>query len=155
MDEPEVIEDRAPKSLVKFAWAAAAVALVGLGDAVYLTAKHFTDEKLPCSLITGCEQVLTSEYAEIFGIPTAAFGALAYFLAFSLALLAAFGNRKMWLFYGLLTVVMFLFTVWLVYLQAFVIEAFCQFCLLSALTTTLLFIIALISKFWKYWSSEQ
>jgi len=42
---------------------------------------------------------------------------------------------------------MFLFTAWLVYLQWFVIEAFCQFCLLSAGTTLVLFVIYLASKF--------
>ena len=149
MDELDAIENQTPGSISKFAFAAVVFALAGLADAVYLTVHHFTNEKVPCSLITGCEQVLSSEYAEIFGIPTAAFGAVAYFLAFCFALLAAFGNRKMWFFYGLLTIVMFLFTCYLVYLQGIVIEAFCQFCLLSALTTTVLFIIALVSKFWK------
>lgn len=137
-------------SLKKFAFAAAIVALIGLGDSVYLTVHHYTQEAVPCSLITGCETVLTSAYAEIFGIPLALFGAVAYFLAFSLAVLAAFGNRRMWFFFGLLTIPMLLFTLWLIYLQAFVIEAFCQFCLLSAATTLTLFIIALVSKFWRF-----
>lgn len=150
MEELDAIENQTSNRLTKFAFAAVVFAIIGLGDSIYLTVKHFADEKVPCSLITGCEQVLTSEYAEIYGIPTAAFGAFAYFLAFALALLAAFGNRKMWLLYGLLTVGMFAFTAWLLYLQGVVIEAFCQFCLLSAITTTVLFIIALASKFWKY-----
>lgn len=150
MEELDELENNSTGNISKFAWAAVLFALIGLGDAVYLTVHHYTNEKVPCSIISGCEQVLTSEYAEIFGIPTAMFGALAYFLAFCFALLAAFGNRKMWLIYGLQTVVMFLFTLWLFYLQWRVIEAFCQFCLLSALTTTILFIIALASKFWKY-----
>lgn len=149
MEELDAIENKTSGGISKFAWAAVIFALIGLGDAVYLTVHHYTNEKVPCSLITGCEQVLTSEYAEMFGIPTALFGAFAYFLAFCLALLAAFGNRKMWFVYGLMTTVMFIFTVYLVYLQGIVIEAFCQFCLLSALTTTVLFIIALVSKFWK------
>ena len=149
MDELDAIENKAAGNISKFALAAVVFALAGLADAVYLTVQHFTNEKVPCSLITGCEQVLSSDYAEFFGIPTAAFGAVAYFLAFCLALLAAFGNCKMWFFYGLLSVVMFIFTCYLVYLQGIVIEAFCQFCLLSALTTTILFVIALVSKFWK------
>lgn len=150
MNDSEVINNQTNGSLAKFAYLAAVVALIGLGDSIYLTVKHFLDEKVPCSLITGCEQVLTSSYAEIFGIPTAAFGAFAYFLVFSLAILAAFGNRLMWFLFGWATVLMLIFTVWLLYLQAFVINAFCQFCLLSAATTLTLFIIAVISKFWRY-----
>lgn len=150
MEELEVIENNSSKSLTRYAFAAVLFAIIGLGDSIYLTVHHYTNEQVPCSIITGCEQVLTSEYAEIGGIPTAAFGAFAYFLAFCLALLAGFGNRKMWLLYGFLTVGMFAFTLWLVYLQGMVIEAFCQFCLLSAITTTVLFFIALASKFWKY-----
>ncbi len=120
--------------------------MLGLADSVYLTVQHFTDEPVPCSLIEGCEKVLTSQYAEMFGIPTAAFGAAAYFLAFSLAVLAAYGNRSMWTIFGALVAVMAIFTIYLIYLQAFVIEAFCQFCLISAASTLTLFIIFIISK---------
>ena len=125
---------------------AAIVAAVGLADSVYLTIHHLTAVPVPCSIISGCETVLTSQYAEIGGIPLAAFGALAYFLAFSFAILAAFGNRTMWTLFGVQVTLMGLFTAWLIYLQAFVIEAFCQFCLLSALTTFTLFILFVISK---------
>ncbi len=93
--------------------------------------------------------VLTSAYAEIAGIPLAAFGAAAYFVAFSLALLAAFGNRAMWTLFGIQSTLMALVAVWLIYLQAAVIGAFCQFCLLSAATSFALFLIAVISKFWR------
>lgn len=127
-------------------FAAAFVAIAGLLDAVYLTIKHYTAEPVPCSLIEGCETVLTSAYAEFAGIPTAAYGALAYFVAFSLAILAAYGNRLMWKLFGVHVVIMVLVTCWLLYLQAYVINAFCQFCLISALTTFLLFILFIISK---------
>lgn len=48
---------------------AAIIALVGVADSVYLTAHHYTAEPVPCSIIEGCEQVLTSGYAEIAGFP--------------------------------------------------------------------------------------
>jgi uncharacterized membrane protein len=64
------------------AFAAAFVAVLGLADAVYLTVHHYTATPVPCSIFEGCETVLTSLYAEFAGIPTAAFGALAYFVAF-------------------------------------------------------------------------
>jgi uncharacterized membrane protein len=134
-------------SVAKLPIAAAVVALGGVADAVYLTVKHFTGEAVPCSIVEGCEQVLTSSYAEIFGIPLAAFGALAYFTAFSLAMMAAFGDRRMWNLFGIQVILMAVFTAWLVYLQAFVIEAFCQFCLISAAVTLTLLVIFLVSRF--------
>lgn len=150
MNNAEILNIENEARLAKFAYSAAFIALIGLGDSVYLTVKHLLDEKVPCTVLSGCEMVLTSQYAEIFGIPTAAFGALAYFIAFSLAILAAFGNRLMWFLFGLMTAVMLIFTLWLLYLQAFVINAFCQFCLLSAATSVTLFVIAITSRFWRY-----
>lgn len=126
---------------------AAGIALIGLADSIYLTIHHYTGEKVPCSVVEGCEQVLSSSYAEIAGIPLAIFGAAAYFVAFSLAILAAYGNRSAWTLFGMQVIVMAAFTAWLVYLQAFVIEAFCQFCLVSAATTLTLLVVYTISRF--------
>lgn len=133
------------ESIAKLPVAASLVALIGLIDSVYLTVHHLTAEPVPCSIISGCETVLTSAYAEIAGIPLAAFGAAAYFAAFSMALLAAFGNRFTWTLFGFQSIVMVLFTGWLIYLQAVVIKAFCQFCLLSAATSLTLLVIFVIS----------
>ena len=146
MYENPVIE-KTGNTVAKLPLVAAVIALVGLADSIYLTTKHFSGGQVPCSLITGCEQVLTSSYAEIAGVPLALFGAAAYFIVFSMAILAAFGNRLMWTLFGVQVVFMSLFTLWLVYLQAFVIEAFCQFCLLSTATTGALLFIFIVSKF--------
>ena len=147
MNEIENVIKKNDSAVAKLPVLAAVVTLIGIADAVYLTVKHYTGEKVPCSIVEGCEQVLTSSYAEIAGIPLAAFGALAYFTAFSLAILAAFGNRLMWQIFGVQVALMAIFTIWLVYLQAFVIEAFCQFCLVSAAVTLALLAIFLVSKF--------
>ncbi len=142
-----LIEESGPKGPpILFYYAAVIFAVAGLADSAYLTAKHFSGGEVPCSIITGCETVLTSAYAQIFGIPTAAFGAAAYFAAFSLAVFSIYGNTRLWNVFGLLTVLMAAFTVWLVYLQAWVIGAFCQFCLISAATTTLLLLTYLASR---------
>lgn len=150
----------------KLPLAAGVVALIGVADAAYLTIHHYTAEPVPCSIIAGCEQVLTSQYATLGGIllavfgdaaadiaksgfgevPLAALGGLAYFIAFALALLAAYGDRRMWKLFGIQVVLMTLFTGWLIYLQGVVIGAFCQFCLFSAATTFTLFVIFLVSK---------
>ena len=146
-DMDDLVEEASPTR--KLPVAAIFLALAGLADSVYLTVHHLTAEPVPCSLISGCETVLTSTYAEIAGVPLAAFGAAAYFAAFSLALLAAFGNRTAWFLFGLAAAGMAGFTLWLLYLQAFVIGAFCQFCLISAATSLGLFIVAVLSKFWR------
>ncbi|MEO7660336.1 MAG: vitamin K epoxide reductase family protein [Pyrinomonadaceae bacterium] len=134
--------------------AAAIVAVIGIVDSVYLTVHHFTAEPVPCSIIEGCEQVLTSAYAEVGGIPLAAFGAAAYFIAFSLAILTIFGDRRMWKLFGIHVTLMAFVSGWLVYVQAALIGAFCQFCLISALTTLILFLIYLISIFITHGSTE-
>ncbi len=120
---------------------AAIVSLVGLGDSLYLTIEHISGRSVQCTIVSGCSAVLSSPYASLRGVPLAFVGAVAYFTAFSLATLAAFNYRfagKLLLF---VVGAMLLVTLWLFYLQAVVIEAFCQFCLLSALVTLTLSII--------------
>jgi uncharacterized membrane protein len=131
----------APQAKARGAWLygiTAAVALIGLGDAIYLTVEHVTGQSVRCTLISGCSEVLSSSYAVVAGLPLAAIGAVAYFGAFSLATLAAFGSRIAGTLLAVLVGMMFLATLWLLYLQAFVIGHFCQFCLLSALVTVVL-----------------
>jgi len=147
MTTPDTAADTSKTVAFKTPVLAAVVALIGIADSAYLTAKHFSGAAVPCSIVSGCETVLTSSYSEIYGIPTAAFGVFAYLIAFSLALLTAFGNTAMWKLFGAVVIVMTCFTVWLIYLQAFVIGAFCQFCLISAATTLTLLIIFLASGF--------
>jgi uncharacterized membrane protein len=118
--------------------AAALLALVGVADSVYLTVQHLLGNTLRCTVTSGCSEVLGSPYASLWGVPLAAFGAAAYFAAFSLATLSAFGYVKARTLLAVLVTAMFLVTLWLLYLQAFVLKAFCQYCLLSAGVTTLL-----------------
>src|SRR5512138_2210825 len=111
------------------------ISLLGLADAIYLTYEHVTGQSVRCTITSGCSEVLSSSYAVMAGVPLAAIGAAAYFSVFSLATLAAFGYR---LAGGLLTILvaaMLVVSVWLFYLQASVIHAFCQFCLFSASVT--------------------
>ena len=133
----------------KLTWlyaAAATLALIGLGDALYLTIQHLTGHSVRCSITSGCSQVLSSSYAQIAGVPTAAFGVAAYFTVFSLATLALFGYGWARTALALVVACMFAATLWLLYLQAFVLHAFCQYCLLSAAVTTTLSIIVLLAR---------
>jgi len=122
----------------------ALVSVVGLGDAIYLTVQDLTGQSLRCTIISGCSEVLASKFAHVGPIPLASIGALAYFMVFSLAILAAFGHSFARPLLATLVAVMFLFTIWLLYLQAFVIHHFCQYCLLSAGVTTIMTLIVLV-----------
>jgi uncharacterized membrane protein len=130
------------------------LSLVGLADSVYLTVNHYTGAPVPCDLVSGCEKVLSSDYSVISGIPISAMGAISYLLAFSLATFAFNQNRLAWRLFSLLALVMAGFSLWLIYLQAFVLGAFCQFCLVSAGSSILLFLTALISAAHKKFTSN-
>jgi uncharacterized membrane protein len=125
---------------------AALLSLVGLADAIYLTVQDLTGQNLRCTIVTGCAEVLGSKYAHLGPIPLASVGAFAYFTVFSLAVLAAFRYRFAGTLLLALVSVMFSMTLWLLYLQAFVIHHFCQYCLLSAAVTIALLILVLISR---------
>jgi uncharacterized membrane protein len=135
-----------PQRISRLYALAAVVALVGLADAIYLTVEHISGRSVRCSVTSGCSEVLASSYATVGGYPLAFFGALAYFTAFSLATLAAFGSPRAGTFFAALAALMFAASLWLVYLQAFVLHAFCQYCLLSATVSTLLAVIALVHR---------
>jgi len=122
-----------------------ALAPLGFLDAGYLTVEHFLNRAPPCSLVSGCELVTTSRYSVIFGVPTALMGAL-YYLAVILALVLYLDLRRDWIikWTARFTVVGFVFSLWLVYLQLFVIKAICQYCMLSALSSTGLFVLGVL-----------
>jgi uncharacterized membrane protein len=81
---------------------------------------------------------LGSSYARVGGIPVASFGVLAYFSVFAFATFAAFGYGRARLFLISTIGAMFLGTLWLLYVQAFLLHAYCRYCLFSAAITFLL-----------------
>ena len=127
----------------------AVLSLLGLADALYLTIEHLTGQTVRCTILSGCSEVLSSQYAVVAGMPLAAVGAAAYFAVFSLAVLALFGYRIAGKILPPLVIAMFFVSVWLFYLQAFVIRQFCQYCLISAAITTCLLVIVLSLRWFK------
>jgi uncharacterized membrane protein len=120
-------------------YAAVAIAsLAGLADATYLTVQALTGETLTCGGSPDCFRVLGSSYAKVRGVPVALVGALAYFTVFSLATFAAFGYARTRKLLALMVAMMFLATLWLLYVQAFLLHAYCRYCLFSAAITFLI-----------------
>lgn len=132
----------------------ALISLAGLADSIYLTIEHISGRSVKCTIVSGCSEVLSSPYATVGGIPLALIGAAAYFSVFSLATLTAFEYKLAGTLLTLLVALMFLTTLWLLYLQAFVIGHFCQFCLLSAIVTTILTLLVLIVRKLHRWPSR-
>lgn len=131
-----------PKWLI---WSFIIISFLGFLDASYLTIAHYTGLALRCSVFTGCEQVTTSPYSVIFGVPLALLG-MFYYLTMLLLTFFYFDSKKESLpkLIAWLSCAGFLATIWFVYLQLFVIKAICEYCMISATTSTLLFILGLI-----------
>ena len=117
---------------------AALFCTLGLADAVYLTVIALTGETAACGGQVGCQEVLGSAYSRVGKIPVAAFGVLAYFSAFTFATFAAFNYARARMFFMITVGCMFAGTLWLLYVQAFILHAFCRYCLFSAAITFLL-----------------
>ena len=131
---------------------------LGFLDSTYLTILHYKNVIPPCT-IHGCETVLTSQFATIAGIPISLLGALYYLTVIILVgiLLSTFSDRSaisnknnelskkeernanIATLLVLLTGLGLLVGIFLVLLQAFVLHAFCQYCLASELIDFLLF----------------
>lgn len=109
--------------------ACAAVALVGLAIAGYLTAVRLTGGAPACAIAHGCDVVQQSRYSELAGVPVAMLGLAGY--AAVLASLARDGE-------GWRTATAFLalaglaFSAWLTYVEVGILDAICIWCVASA-----------------------
>lgn len=123
------------------------LSFLGFLDATYLTILHYKNIIPPCSLAHGCDIVLTSKYATFFGIPIALLGVL-YYTAI-IGLLTHFLQNKNKITLKLLLCLStsgFIVSVILVAIQAFILHAFCQYCLgVEGINTVILFL--LLSKY--------
>lgn len=107
--------------------AIAALALIGLGIAVYLTTVHYAHVAPICST-GGCETVQKSKYAELAGIPVALLGAIGYVLILATALIRGVNAA---LAGAALALVGVAFSGYLLWAQLGPIDAICQWCLAS------------------------
>ncbi|MGH3109680.1 MAG: vitamin K epoxide reductase family protein [Gaiellaceae bacterium] len=105
---------------------AAGVATAGVGVAGYLTWAHYGSGSVVCPVGGGCETVQESEYAEVAGVPVALLGLGAYVVLLALIVWDAPIAR---LAAAALSLIGLVFSTYLLVVQAFVIEAFCIWCL--------------------------
>ena len=125
----------------------AALALGGVGLATYLAMyKLGMIGTLSCS-IGQCETVNLSKWATLWGVPVAVWGVGFYVLLFAVAL-AGTTDRFVdapWVSHALLGLTSWgvLFSGWLTYLELFVINAVCMFCVISAILVTVIFLLSI------------
>jgi uncharacterized membrane protein len=111
----------------------AGLALLGLAVAAYLTIEHARGAAPVCTAGGGCEVVAKSDYATIMGVPVAALGLGAYAALLASALLGGDLARVAGFAIALGG---FGFSLYLTYLELFVIDAICQWCVASAVIMT-------------------
>lgn len=119
-----------------------ALALVGLGDTLYLSYFQYLN-LIPECAIGGCETVLTSEYSKLFGVPWSYIGLVYYAYMLCLSVLLVIDPHSRGLRLGALAYTGFgvLYSAWAIfYIQLSVIGAICQFCAISAVIALLLFV---------------
>ena len=127
---------------------AALVALAGMFVALYLTLYKLGYIGTLVCAVGSCETVQTSKWATFLRVPVGAWGVGYYIAVFVLAiagLSAALSESR-----GVSRVLVGLtgfgvvFSLWLTYLELFVIHAICQWCVISALLATALFVISVL-----------
>ena len=114
---------------------------LGFCDAAYLTIKHYQGAIPPCSFVDGCESVLTSDYSAIAGVPISLLG-MGYYFSVCILAFAYLDTKKQQFLRtaAVLSFVGFAISLFLVYLQVFVIRYICLYCMWSATTSAVLFL---------------
>ena len=121
-----------------------ALALVGLGDTLYLSYFQYLN-LIPSCAIGGCEIVLTHAWSKFFGVPWSYIGLVYYAYLACLATLLVIEPQSRALKLGAVvyTGIGVAYSVWAIgYVQLSVIGALCEFCAISAATTLTAFITA-------------
>jgi len=111
------------------------LAVLGIAVAGYLAGTKLSGALPVCGPLQGCETVATSEYSEIIGVPVALFGVAYSVVALVTSLVWWRGGdrRALYLLYGM-GLLGLLAVAYLTYLELFVIEAVCIWCVGYAIT---------------------
>jgi uncharacterized membrane protein len=129
----------------------AVLALLGVLISAYLTLHKFGYiGTLVCG--TGsCETVQTSKWAVIMGVPVPLLGLIGYIVILGTAIAGLQATATISRPIGITLLVLatgaFLFSIYLSYLEKFVIHAWCRWCVGSATVATLIWICSLVE--WK------
>lgn len=120
---------------------------LGITLSVYLTYLYYAKAQATfCAIGSGCDTVRESPYSAILGIPVSVFGIIGYLSIFILSLVSVSYSRTRWLLLYFLSLVGFVFSAYLTYVELFVIKAICPYCVASAFIITVILITLLIRR---------
>ncbi len=121
-------------------------ATIGLGFASYLTYLDYSHaEAVFCQIGSGCDTVRNSEYATLLSVPVALWGVLGYIAIIGVTLSPLQKRLRQTLLVAM-TFAGFVFSVYLTYLEVFVIKAICPYCVVSAGIMTTLFVLLVLQR---------
>ena len=123
------------------------LSVLGIAVSLYLIYVKLTSSTVICG-IGDCGAVQNSKYSQLFGIPVAAFGVLYYFVMFALTYVLEQKPNKtlttvkyLWVLWGVG------FSVYLTYLELYVIHAICMWCVISLVVVLLIAVVSAVE--WK------
>lgn len=120
------------------------LSFLGFLDASYLTLERYRGGVLPCYIFETCDLVTNSAYGTIFGVPVSFAGVGYYLFVFIAALYYLDTRNRLALFVvKYLPIAGLLAALWFTYLQVFVLNAFCFYCLISAGLSTAIFVLSI------------
>lgn len=130
-----------------FKWASIVTAILGGLDAAYLLIYKLTSAQAMCLGSGDCATVNASRYSEIFGIPVSLLGLLAYLAIIGIHALETrsrfFEQNGNMLVFGL-SLAGVVFSAYLTYIELYVIDAVCPFCVASAIFITIIFVLSIV-----------
>lgn len=115
------------------------LSFLGMVDTLYLGLTRDTGPAV-CHITEGCGDVLTSAWSEVGGIPISWFGFAFYLFVFGASVFGLTGGSPTLALVRWPALVAFLVSATLVGVQAFVLHAWCEYCLGSAVFSTLIFL---------------
>lgn len=127
-------------------WLIPVLSLIGIGIAGYLTYVEYNQVEAVCGPVGNCNAVQQSSYSTLFGIlPVGVAGLLGYLAIISFWLigqlnLAGLADTIPMVLWGS-TLMGLLFSIYLTFLEPFIIGATCMWCLSSAIIMTALFLV--------------
>lgn len=121
--------------------------MAGIGTSAYLTYSHYADKATVCAGVGSCEFVQTSSYSKMAGVPVPLMGLLFFVALISLSVmqLVKRGPEDEWAKPAAFSLALggTAFVSYLTFVELFVIDAICVWCVGTAIITAACFAVTI------------